>query len=87
MKVLVVDDDKEIVDSIAIFLSGENYEVLKAYNGIEALEILNENEVYLMILDIMMPEMSGIEVVREVRRDSQLPILILSILITPSEPI
>ena len=48
MNVLVVDDDREIVDSISIFLSGEGYKALKAYDGIEALDILSENEVHLM---------------------------------------
>ena len=57
MNILVVDDDREIVDSIGIFLSGEGYKVLKAYDGIEALDILSENEVHLMILDIMMPKL------------------------------
>ena len=55
MNVLVVDDDREIVESIAIFLSGENYKVFKAYNGIDALDVLTENDIHLMILDIMMP--------------------------------
>ena len=57
MNILVVDDDREIVESITIFLSGENYNVLKAYDGIEALDVLSENEIHLMILDIMMPKM------------------------------
>lgn len=60
MNVLVVDDDREIVDSISIFLSGEGYKALKAYDGIEALDILSENEVHLMILDIMMPKLDGL---------------------------
>ena len=51
MKILVVDDDKEIVESISIFLKGEGYEVLKAYNGLDALEMLTENDVQLMLLD------------------------------------
>ena len=55
MNVLVVDDDREIVDSISIFLSGEGYKAIKAYDGIEAMDALSENEVHLMILDIMMP--------------------------------
>ena len=67
MNILVVDDDREIVDSIAIFLSGENYNVLKAYDGIEALDILSENEVHLMILDIMMPKLDGIKTLMKLR--------------------
>ena len=55
MNILVADDDREIVESISIFLKGEGYSVFKAYDGLEALDILFENEVHLMILDIMMP--------------------------------
>ena len=58
MHVLVVDDDREIVDSISIFLAGEGYQALKAYDGIEALDILSEQEVHLMILDIMISPLS-----------------------------
>ncbi|WP_412989465.1 response regulator [Pediococcus siamensis] len=79
MKILVVDDDKEIVELLDIYIKNEGYEPVSAYNGKEALTKLHTDpEIGLMILDVMMPEMSGIEVVREVRRDSQLPILILS---------
>ena len=53
MTILIVDDDREIVESIGIFLKAEGYDVLKAYDGIEALDILSENSVQLMILDIM----------------------------------
>ncbi|OAD64806.1 DNA-binding response regulator [Pediococcus parvulus] len=79
MKILVVDDDKEIVELLDIYIKNEGYEPVSAFNGKEALTKLHTDpEIGLMILDVMMPEMSGIEVVREVRRDSQLPILILS---------
>lgn len=78
MKILVVDDDREIVDSIAIFLTGENYEVLKAYNGIDALDMLSENEVHLMILDIMMPKMDGIRTLMKLRESKNIPVILLS---------
>lgn len=78
MNILVVDDDREIVDSIAIFLSGENYNVLKAYDGIEALDILSENEVHLMILDIMMPKMDGIKTLMKLRESRNIPVIMLS---------
>lgn len=79
MKILVVDDDKEIVELLDIYVKNEGYEPVSAFNGKEALTKLHtDSDIGLMILDVMMPEMSGIEVVREVRRDSQLPILILS---------
>jgi len=78
MKILVVDDDREIVDSIGIFLSGEGYKVLKAYDGIEALDILSENEVYLIILDIMMPKLDGIKTLMKLRESRNIPVILLS---------
>ena len=78
MKILVVDDDREIVDSIGIFLSGEGYKVLKAYDGIEALDILSENEVHLMILDIMMPKLDGIKTLMKLRESRNIPVILLS---------
>ena len=78
MNILVVDDDREIVDSISIFLSGENYNVLKAYDGIEALDILLENNVHLMILDIMMPKMDGIKTLMKMRESKNIPVILLS---------
>ncbi|MBE6967766.1 MAG: response regulator transcription factor [Ruminococcaceae bacterium] len=78
MHVLVVDDDREIVESISIFLSGEGYKALKAYDGIEALEILSENEVHLMILDIMMPKLDGIKTLMKLRESRNIPVILLS---------
>ena len=78
MNVLVVDDDREIVESISIFLSGEGYKALKAYDGIEALEILSENEVHLMILDIMMPKLNGIKTLMKLRESRNIPVILLS---------
>ena len=78
MNILVVDDDREIVESIAIFLAGENYNVLKAYDGIEALDILSENEVHLMILDIMMPKLDGIKTLMKMRESRNIPVIMLS---------
>jgi len=78
MNILVVDDDREIVDSIAIFLSGEGYSVFKAYDGIDALEILSENEVHLMILDIMMPKLDGIKTLIKLRESRNIPVILLS---------
>ena len=73
MNILVVDDDREIVESIAIFLSGENYRVLKAYNGIEALEILSENDIHLM-----MPYLDGIKTLMKLRESRNIPVILLS---------
>ena len=78
MNILVVDDDREIGDGISIFLSGENYNVLKAYDGIEALDILSENNVHLMILDIMMPKMDGIKTLMKMRESKNIPVILLS---------
>ena len=78
MNILVVDDDREIVESIAIFLSGENYTVLKAYDGIQALDILSENDVHLMILDIMMPKLDGIKTLMKLRESRNIPVILLS---------
>ena len=78
MNILVVDDDREIVDSIGIFLSGEGYKVLKAYDGIEALDILSGNEVHLMILDIMMPKLDGIKTLMKLRESRNIPVILLS---------
>lgn len=78
MNILVVDDDREIVESIAIFLGGENYTVFKAYDGIEALEILSEKEIQLMILDVMMPKLDGIKTVMKLRESQNIPVILLS---------
>ena len=76
--VLVVDDDKEIVGAIEIYLKKEGYNILKAYNGKQALKVIQENEIHLIILDIMMPEKDGIETLEEIRKDKSIPVILLS---------
>ncbi|QOR68296.1 response regulator transcription factor [Cytobacillus suaedae] len=76
--VLVVDDEKEIRDAIEIYLKNEGIVVLKAKDGIEALEILNEHQVHLIILDIMMPKLDGISATYKIREKKNIPIIILS---------
>lgn len=76
--ILVCDDDKEIVKAIDIYLSKEDYNVLKAYNGNEALNIIRKTEVHLVILDIMMPGKDGIETLEEIRKEFTIPVLMLS---------
>ena len=77
--ILVCDDDKEIVEAIEIYLTREGYNVLKAYNGREALKIVKENDnIHLIILDIMMPELDGISVANLIRKDKAIPIIMLS---------
>jgi len=76
--VLIVDDEKEISDLIEIYLKNDGYNVLKACNGLEAIKILEENEVHLIILDIMMPEMDGIQACMNIREEKNMPIIMLS---------
>ena len=76
--ILVVDDDKEIVGAIEIYLKKEGYNIIKAYNGNEALEKVKENEIHLIILDIMMPEKDGLETLEELRKDKSIPVILLS---------
>ena len=77
-RVLVCDDDKEIVDAIEIYLTREGIEVLKAYNGEEALKVLEKEDVQLLLMDIMMPKLDGIEATKKIRETSKLPIILLS---------
>ena len=77
-KIIVVDDEKEIRNLIEIYLKNEGYEVTKASDGEEALEILEKEDIHLIILDIMMPKMDGIEVCKRVRENLNIPILMLS---------
>ncbi|MGN9126092.1 response regulator transcription factor [Oliverpabstia intestinalis] len=76
--ILVCDDDKEIVDAIDIYLSQEGYHILKAYDGLQAIEIMKKEEVHLILLDIMMPNLDGIRATRKIRETSSVPIIILS---------
>ena len=76
--ILVCDDEKEITDAIEIYLSQEGYRVLKAYNGKQALEIMKKEEIHLLIIDLMMPEMDGIHAILEIRKTSSIPIIVLS---------
>ena len=76
--VLVVDDDREIVRAIALLLEKEGYLVLKAYDGMEALRILAEKEVQLIIMDVMMPKLDGLSAMMKIRERKNLPIIVLS---------
>ncbi len=77
--ILVCDDDKDIVEAIQIYLSAEGYHIIKAYNGKEAIDIINTAEIHLALLDIMMPQMDGIRVTMKLRENnSTLPILLLT---------
>lgn len=76
--ILVCDDDKEIVDAIDIYLSQEGYHILKAYDGLQAIEIMKKEEVHLILLDIMMPNLDGIRATRKIQETSSVPIIMLS---------
>jgi len=76
--ILVCDDDKEIVEAIEIYLSQEGYRILKAYDGAEAIQLLEKEEVNLLILDVMMPKLDGIRATLKIRENNSVPIIILS---------
>ena len=76
--ILVCDDDKEIVDAIEIYLSQDGYKIYKAYDGEQAIQILDKEEIHLLIMDIMMPKLDGIRATLKIREYSSIPIIILS---------
>ena len=77
-KILVCDDDKQIVEAISIYLTGEGYQVIKAFDGYDVLKILEKENVDLIILDVMMPGLDGIRTTLKIREKSSIPIIILS---------
>jgi len=76
--VLVVEDEKEIAAAIEVYLKNQNYNVVIAYNGIEALEAFERQEIHLILMDIMMPVMDGIQTTVKIREKSKVPIIFLS---------
>ena len=76
--VLVVDDDREIVKAISILLEGEGYEVLKAYDGLKALDILTTGRVQLVLIDVMMPKLDGLSALMRIRQKANIPVIVLS---------
>ena len=92
--ILVVDDDREIVKAISINLENEGYRVYKAYDGLQALDILATHSIQLILLDIMMPRLDGLSATMKIREERNIPIIILSaksehsdkILVCPWEP-
>ena len=76
--VLVVDDDKEIVDAIEIYLKNEGIGVINAYDGIQAIQALMENEIHLILMDIMMPKMDGLRTTMRIREEKNIPIILIS---------
>ena len=84
--VLVVEDDKEIRDGIEIYLKSQGYEVFKAADGIEGLEIIYREEIHLAIVDVMMPRKDGIQMVMEMRKDYDFPVIMLSAIVRSWNP-
>ncbi|MFZ7102043.1 MAG: response regulator transcription factor [Peptococcaceae bacterium] len=78
MNILVCDDDKEILEAITIYLSNEGYKIYKAANGLEALDIIEEHELHLIIMDIMMPQMDGLRATMKLREEYNIPVIMLS---------
>ena len=78
INILVCHDDKDIVDAIEIYLAPEGYHILKAYDGIQAIEMMRSNDIQLLIMDVMMPRMDGIRATLKIREESNIPIIILS---------
>ncbi|AYA74632.1 DNA-binding response regulator [Bacillus sp. Y1] len=78
MNILVCDDDKSIVDAIGIYLENESYLVYKAFNGVEAIEMIENHEIHLIIMDIMMPKMDGITATMKIREENKIPLIMLS---------
>ena len=76
--ILVADDDREIVKAIAILLEREGYKVLRAYDGLEALDLLAQNQVQLILMDVMMPRMDGLSAIMKIRERKNIPIIVLS---------
>ena len=76
--ILVCDDEKDIVSALRIYLMAEGYQIFEAYNGKEALEVFAENEIHLVIMDIMMPQMEGIEAMVKLREQSNVPVILLT---------
>ena len=78
MNILICDDDKDIAEAISIYLQNEGYTTLAAYNGRQALSVLEQNEIHLIIMDVMMPEMDGLRATMEIRKERNIPIIMLS---------
>ena len=77
-KILLCDDEKDIVTALEIYLRNDDYKIFKAYNGADALKILTEEEIHLVLLDIMMPHMDGIAALTKLREFSNVPVILLT---------
>ena len=78
VNILVCDDDKEIAGALEIYLRNEGYNVFKAYDGMEALNIVKQNQIHLILMDVMMPNLDGIQATMKIREENNIPIIMLS---------
>ena len=78
MNILVCDDDKEIAGAVEIYLRNEGYTVFKAYDGVEALNAVRDRQIHLIIMDVMMPKMDGVQATMKIREEKNIPIIMLS---------
>lgn len=78
MNILVCDDDREIVEAVAIYLENENYKVFKAYDGLQALDIVEEQSIHLILMDVMMPGLDGLRATMKIRENKNIPVIIFS---------
>ncbi|MGN1333732.1 MAG: response regulator, partial [Anaerovoracaceae bacterium] len=78
INILVCDDDREIAGAIEIYLRNEGYNVFKAFDGVQALDIARKQELHLIIMDIMMPRMDGVQTTMKIREEKNIPIIMLS---------
>ena len=76
--ILICDDDRDIVSALDIYLTSEGYQTVKAYNGREALRAVEQNDIHLILMDIMMPELDGIRTTAKLREDNNIPIILLT---------
>jgi DNA-binding response OmpR family regulator len=78
MNILICDDDREIVGAIEVYLKNEGYDIFKAYDGVEALDIVRREEIHLILMDIMMPKLDGMRTTMMIREEKNIPIIMLS---------
>lgn len=86
-KILIVDDDREIVDLIELYLAGEDYEILKAYDGKECSMLLKDNDFSLLVLDIMMPHIDGLTICKNLREHSNIPVIMVTAKTNPLDKV
>lgn len=78
MNILVCDDDKDIVEAVTIYLENEGYRIFKAYDGIEALDVVRNETIHLILMDIMMPKMDGLRATMKIRKENNIPVIMFS---------